>query len=356
MGFIRSSLLVMSTALLGLFATAPTSTTYHLQSYGIGSGGTSGSTSTTYGLTGIAGEQGDQASSTTYKAGTGLIPTQQANTPGAPTLTNAANTYDKLHITLDTGGNPSDTIFAIAISTDNFASNFNYVQSDHTVGATLSSSNYQTYTNWGGASGFNIIGLLPSTVYTVKVKAQQGKYTESAYSVTASASTVSPSLTFEIDVSATDSHTSPPYSTSFSNLLPNTVVNSSQYIWVSLETNGDNGGTVFISSQNTGLVSAAGSHTINSATADLSAVSEGYGAQLNSQTQTSGGPLAAQSPYTGTAQNVGIVDTAIRPLFVATSPIVGGRGSIVLKARATNGTPAAPDYSDILTLIASASF
>ncbi len=339
-----------------LFAAQPTSSTYKLESYGVGSGGSSGSSSATYKSTTISGEQGGSSNSTTYKAGTGLIPTQQANVPSAPTITNPASYYNKLHIVINTGNNPSDATFAIAISTDAFSSNVNYVQDDNTVGATLGASDWQTYTAWGSGSGFDVIGLLPNTTYTIKVKAEHGDFTESPYSATANASTVGASLTFDIDVSATDTDTSPPYAVSFNNLTANSVVDSNQKIWIDLDTNAQNGGTVFISSGQAGLSSSAATYTINSATANLSAVNEGYGGQNSSATQSSGGPLTAQSPYTGASQNVGILDSTLRPLYTATAPITAGRGSLLLKARSTTTTPAASDYADILTLIASASF
>ncbi|HSW37428.1 MAG TPA: hypothetical protein VLG37_03615 [Candidatus Saccharimonadales bacterium] len=356
MGFTKYSLLLAG-GLLSLFAAAPTSTTYHLQSYGVGSGGTAGSSSTNYSLSGISGEQGSsQSTSTTYKAGTGLNATQQANVPLAPTVTNPASYYNKLHIVIDNGSNPTDAKFAIAISTDAFASNINYIQNDNTVGPVLGPEDYQTYASWGSGTGFDVIGLAPSTVYTVKVKATQGKFTESAYSATGSASTVSPSLTFDIDVSATDSETAPPYTTNFGNLLPATVTNSPQKVWVDFDTNGANGGTVFITSKNGGLKSTATTYTITSATADLAVVSEGFGGQNSSATQSSGGPLTAQSPYTGSSQNVGIIDTTLRQLYTSANPIVAGRGSIQLKAKAASTTPAANDYTETLTLIAAASF
>lgn len=340
-----------------LFAAAPTSTTYQLQSYGIGSGGTSGSSSPTYTVNGTAGEQSQTTSaSTTYQAATGTNATEQSNVPAAPSITNPSNYYNKLHIVINNGGNPSDATFAIAISTDAFATTTNYVQNDSTVGAVLGSEDWQTYTSWGGASGFDVIGLLPNTTYTIKVKAERGNFTESGYSATASASTVGATLTFDIDVSASDTETSAPYNLTFNNLTPNSVIDSNQKVWVDLDTNGNSGASVFIASTNAGLHSNAASSTIASATADLASANTGYGAQNSSATQSSGGPLTAQSPYTSGSQNVGIVDTALRQIFNSANPVTAGRGSILLKARATSTTPAANDYADVLTVIASASF
>ena len=344
-------------SLLMFFAAAPASTSYKLESYGVGSGGAS-SSSTTYKATTITGEQGSSSSSTstTYTSRSGLITTQLANVPAAPTVTNPSSYYNKLHIVINNGGNPSDATFAIAISNNNFSPTTNYIKSDTTVTSTLNTTDWQTYSTWGGSSGFDVIGLAPNTTYTVKVKAKHGDFTESAYSATASAATANPSLTFDIDVSSTDSETSSPYTLNFGNLLPNTVTDGPQKIWIDFDTNATSGGTVFIASLNGGLRSTLASHTISSTTGDLSSLSEGFGAQNQSASQTSGGPFVAQSPYTSASQNIGITDTSLRQFYLSSSPIVAGRGSLLLKARATTDTPSAADYQDSLTFIASASF
>jgi hypothetical protein len=155
----------------------PASTDYKLKDFGFGTGGLGNASSTDYSINGISGEQsGGNLDGTSYDLGSGLVYTNQANVPPAPTFTNPSNYYNKLKIVIDTGSNPSDTKFAIAISTDNFVSDIRYVQNDDTVGATLGTEDYQTYTNWGGASGTLIIGLVPNTEYKVKVKAWQGIY------------------------------------------------------------------------------------------------------------------------------------------------------------------------------------
>lgn len=350
--------LTSSLLLVSLLAAAPTSSTYKLESYGVGSGGSADSSSATYRSTTISGEQGNAggSASATYVAGSGLIPTEQAGVPAAPTFTNPANYYNKLHIVIDSGGNPSDATFAIAISPDGFSPTTNYVQSDQTVGATLGSEDWLTYSGWGGASGVDIIGLLPNTTYTVKVKAEHGNFTESGYSATASVATVGAALTFDIDVSASDTETSAPYTISFGNLVADSVVDSPESVWIDIDTNGDSGAMVFVASSNGGLTSTAASHTIVSSTVNLAAVNEGFGAQNSTTTQSGGGPLAAQSPYNGGSQNVGVTDNSLRQIYVSSAPITAGRGSFILKARSTTDTPSGNDYADTLTLIAAAIF
>lgn len=335
----------------------PASTNYQLKDYGYGGGGLGNGSSSTYSIEGIFGEQNTSTlDGTTYDLGPGLEYTNQANVPPAPTFTNPNNYYNKLKLVIAPGGNPSDTTFAIAISTDNFSSDTRYVQSDTTVGATLGLEDYQTYSTWGGASGFNIIGLTANTTYTVKVKAWQGKFTETGYGPTASAATVSPQLTFDIDVSSTDSDTDPPFTTNFGDLIAGAVTDSPQKIWVDFTTNGESGGRVYITASNAGLSSTRASYTINAVTGNLTSLSEGFGAQGSTASQTSGSTFAIASAYDLASNNVATTDTTIREIFTTSGPVTGGRGSFLLKAKSSAVTPAASDYTETLTVIASASF
>jgi len=215
----------------------PASTNYKLKDFGFGTGGTGNSSSSNYLLNAITGEQsGAKMSGTNYNLGPGLEFTNQANVPAAPVFTNPGNYYNKLQIVLNTSDNPTDTEYAIAISTDNFVTETNYVQNDNTVGSTLGIEDYQTYVEWGGASGFFVVGLSSNTTYYVKVKAMQGKFTETNYGPVATAATVSPTLTFDIDVSATDTETDPPFSINFGDLVAGSVTDSPQKIWIDLST------------------------------------------------------------------------------------------------------------------------
>lgn len=354
-GVISASVSALSGLVL-VFAQVPSGTSYKLESYGVGSGGVANSTSTAYAMEGISGEvSGTQMTGTAYNGGSGLITTQLANVPSAPTLTNPANYYNKLRLVINDGGNASDAKFAIAISTDNFTTT-SYVQSDNTVGPALGIEDYQTYATWGGAGGFLIVGLTPTTTYTVKVRAMHGKFTESGYSATASAATVNPTITFDLDVSGSDVETGPPYNFVFNDLLPNTVTSSPSKIWVDFDTNGDFGGNIYVYGKNAGLKSAGVSYTIAALTGDLAVLGQGFGVQSASATQAAGGPFVVASPYDGSSDTVGVADTSIRKIYSAVAPITAGRSSMVLKAKVTNITPASNDYSEVLTLIGAASF
>lgn len=339
-----------------LFAAAPTSGNYQLHNYDYGSGGTSNSTSTNHSLNAITGQTGtSNSSSTNFTAKPGNNNVQQAHVPPAPTFTNPGNYYNKLSFIINPGANPSDTLFSIAISTDNFATT-QYIQNDNTIGAVRGIEDYQSYAAWGGGSGQLATGLAPNTTYYIKVNAFQGRFTETQYGPTASAATSPPTITFDIDVAAADSDTNPPFVMSLGNLLPSTVTTATSRIWIDIDTNANSGAKVYIASSNAGIRSNAQNFTLASATANLAAALTGYGAQGASVTQSAGGPLAISSPFNVAAQNVGVIGTVTREIFSSSSPITAGRGSLYLMAKVAPTTPASNDYQDTLTVTAAASF
>lgn len=340
-----------STAAFVFLLVMPASTNYKLKDFGFGTGGGGNATDGTYSLEAITGEiSGEKSTGGSVQLGPGLIFTGQANVPLAPTFDNPSNYYNKLRIILNASSNPDDTKFAIAISTDNFVSDTRYVQNDYTIGDTLGTEDYQTYASWGGGSDGYIIGLTPNTTYKVKVKAMQGKFTETGYGPIATAATVNPTLSFAI---TTDTQSSPPFSINFGSMNSG-IVNSSNphQINVSLDTNGTNGGRVYIYGINAGLYSTIANYKINAVSNDLSGISEGFGAQ-----GVSGGSLTLVSPYDQVGTNaVGIIDQTVRSIFYAAGPIVGGNGSFLFKAKPSSIAPSASDYAEILTVIASGSF
>jgi hypothetical protein len=206
-------------------------------------------------------------------------------------------------------------------------------------------ADYQTYATWGGSGGFYVIGLTANTTYKVKVKAMQGKFTETGYGPISSAATVNPTLSFNISTNLIN----------FGNLTAGSVVDSSNIV-VDFATNGASGGKVYFIGKNGGLLSSAKSHAIVSATTNLANPIEGFGAQGTNVTQSSGGPLAVVAPYNVATTNVGIVDSAVREIFSSAGPIAGGQGTFILKAKSVALTPAANDYKDLVTVIASGNF
>jgi hypothetical protein len=199
-------------------------------------------------------------------------------------------------------------------------------------------------------------GLSPSTVYSVKAKAIHGDFTESGYGPVSSAATVDPYLTFDIDTAPTDTVTNPPYEINFGDLVAGSVNTATNKLWVSLATNANNGALIYNDGKNAGLKSDAASYTIPSVTGDMASQTEGFGEQGDSATQTSGGPLTLTAPYDGTADNVGAIYASFQELMSTTTPVAGGRGSLLLKAKSQLLTPASSDYTELLTVVAAGSF
>lgn len=328
----------------------PVSSNYQLESYEFGGGGGTAN-STNYGIEGVLGETSGEQQSTNYKANSGLTFVQNANVPTV-TLTNSGNWYNRLLVEIGEENNPSDTNYAIAISDDNWVTT-EYVQNDNTVGGTLGAEDWQTYAAWGSGSGEYIIGLVPDTEYKVKVKATQGDFTESAWGPEATESTNPVTLSFDIDIGEdANASSDAPYNLSIGSLTVGSVTTATDKVWVDVATNAEYGGFVYVYGTNNGLRSDNTNYTITSATANLAAAEDGYGIQA---ANSSG--LTPVSPYDGSSDTVGAVNATIREVFnTASSAVINGRGSMTIKVKTSATTPASNDYTDILTLISSASF
>ena len=334
-------LLPLSVLLLATFSSSPS---FNLNSYSLGPGGTNSSTSTTYKAQANVGETSNgSTNSPTYILNNGGVQTQQLNVPLAPTLSNGSGTYyNKLLVTVNVGILPSDTVYAIDISSDNFVSN-NYIQVD---GTQTSTAFYQTYTSWGGASGTYAINLAPSTSYKVKVAAKQGLYTNTVYGPFASSSTVAPSIVFSLS----------PSTVSLGNLNAGSVISSGSPVTFNFDTNAASGGNIYVAGKSGGLHSTKSSYTINALSANLTVQTEGFGLKGASAMQTSGGPLSILAPYNGAANNVGTESTTYTSVFSSPNSIVGGVGTLNFLAKSASIDPANQDYQEILTFVASASF
>lgn len=336
-----------------MMAVMPSTNTYQLNSYGFGSGGTANSSTGNYSLEGISGEVSSQADSTsTYTLKPGYVETQQANVPTV-TLTNPSNYYDKLHLVIGQQNNPSDALYALQVCVGGdfpCGGTILYVKSDHTLGSTLTVADYQGYASLGSGTGINIIGLSTSTTYYIRAKATQGTFTESAYGPSSNAATSAQEISFCLYTNANCGAGGT--SETFSGLVAGSVTNSPSNIGVDFATNADAGGSVYIYSNNGGLVSTtAPGSPITSATADLSSASQGFGARVASVTS-----LTVISPYDGSGNNVGVLGTTANTILNTNSPVAGGAAAIQLQAKASNTTPAATDYAEVLTIIAAARF
>jgi len=299
-------------------------------------------------------------SSNTYMNLAGLTYTLEPNTPPAPTITNPSNYYNKLSISINNANNPSDTTFAIQIASNSadFSQNVYYVQSgSDTLGQT---PDWENYITWNSGSSFTLVGLSAGTTYYVRVAAKRGTFQLGRYGAIASSATVNPSFTLNVQ---TSSQTVPPFSVFIGTMAPGGgIITSPDTVTTTISTNANNGGLIYLYSQNAGLKSlTASSYTINTVPGktDLSTLTEGYGVQgvTAGLGQGSGGPMKFDSPYDGTLTTVGVVDASKRQFADSSSaPVTAGTAAFSLKARAKTTTPAAGDYTDTITIVATGSF
>lgn len=339
-----------------VFANSPASPNYRLNEWSVGGGGDKG-TSTNY-QTQLTNDSlaADQMGSSTYQLNAGLLFVEMANVPPSPAVTNPSNYYNKLHLVIDAGSNPTDSTFAVAVSPDNFVTTTYYVKADNTLGPTLSASDWRSLASWGSTTGINILGLTPNTTYYVKVKAEQGDFTETPWGPTASATTDIPRLSFDLDVAATDTETSAPYHVSLGQLEPGSIITASDKVWTDFSTNADSGGVVYVAGTNNGLASSHTGHTIPGFSGDLAGQTEGYGLITSVITQTTGGPFTADNPFAGSGNTVGATGTTLIPLATSLSPLTGGRHGLDVKTVISQLTPAASDYAETLTIVSAATF
>jgi hypothetical protein len=333
---------LVSSALV-MFAALSSSTHYQLNNYSVGPGGTNNSSSTTYDLQATVGEQANgTANSTTYTGNNGSIQAEQLDVPLAPTLSNNSGAYyNQLNCIITTTNEPSDSTYAIAVSTNSFATT-SYVQASGALG---SSPVFQSYSTWGSGSGFQITGLTSNTTYQVKVSAMEGQFTNTAYGSYASAATGSPTITFSVS----------PNSASLGSFLPNTIKTSSNLSFT-YATNATSGGDVYVLGKNNGFYSPSKSYTISAYSGNLTGVSQGFGIQATNPSETSGGPLTTVSPFNGTSNTVGAESTTLQPIFATTSSIVGGTANANIQVKAAGSAPTASDYGEVFTFVAAASF
>ncbi|MBU1178613.1 DUF2341 domain-containing protein [Patescibacteria group bacterium] len=124
----------------------------------------------------VKAKNGDDAE--TVFGGTAALYTL-ANIPGTPAL--SAVTTNSFDVTLDTNGNPANpTVYEIRV---NDGTTDYYVQADGSLALTEA---WQTNALWGTTT---VSGLIPSTTYTVDVRAKNGDDEITAYGGTASATT-----------------------------------------------------------------------------------------------------------------------------------------------------------------------
>lgn len=329
-------------------ASLPSSTNFKIQNYSFGAGGTINSSSTNFKLNGVAGEvEFGRPGSTNFKSGSGLSYMMKANVPAAPTLSTPGNNYDRIQVILNTSSNPTDATYAIEISTSStFASNNNFVNTDGTLGTTLTSSNFQTYTAWGGSSGSFITGLTSNTTYFVRVTARQGNFTQSEWGPSASAATNFASLTFTINNPTI----------TFNNLSSaNSYTDSTQSDTFTTSTNAFNGYTIY--GWDTRALTAQ-SNTISNYASPNSAPTAWSGTGFGYTTNdTNLGGTGGANRFSSGTNYAGFKTTgpgdpvADNTGPVTTSPITNDHFQVSYRVTASNTTPAGKYTNTIIYTI-----
>ncbi|MEA3249301.1 MAG: hypothetical protein U9Q03_03010 [Patescibacteria group bacterium] len=131
-------------------------------------------------------------------------------------------------------------------------------------------------------------------------------------------------------------------------------------IFITAEGNGTGGLVVSVVNDSTGLASVSvPADVVTSASATLSAGTEGYGICVFSITEDAGSPTSftSASPYNGSCDKssnhaVGITDTTSRTVMSATGELKSGSSEVLVKTAVSTDTAAHSDYVSNLTFIA----
>jgi hypothetical protein len=280
--------------------------------------------------------------------------------------------YDRAILQIDTQNNPTDTLYLIEVSPDNFVTNYVVSGVTRTLKSytSKSSADYLTKVQWEAApwQQVTILGLKPNTQYSARVRALHGNYTESSTGPTVIATTAVTSASLDLDI-ATDFNTenNPPYSINLGNLAPEVgKILGTPQIKIDFSTNAQQGATIFVSDSFSGLKSSSTNYLLTSSSEDLatSVSGDGFGLQAFDKTQASesNGFATISSFYATTASNVGAVSSTVLNIIGCSKTAVlsdcsGGTstwitgGSILVRvgARASLNAPTNSDYSDSLS-------
>ncbi|MDP2656684.1 MAG: hypothetical protein Q8P11_03930 [bacterium] len=182
-----------------------------------------------------------------------------------------------------------------------------------------------------------------------------------------------PTMSFDIDTATTDTESATPYSVSLGTLSASTLTTSNSSInsiFLDLTSNAGNGSTITVMGSNGGLYSTTADNTITLATSEETVIAgqEKFGMCVASATQVSGtGTFTASSTYdangasnctilNGGTPTIGKINTTATSILSTDGTITTGRAQILLKASITGLTPAASDYTETLTFIATGEF
>ncbi len=149
--------------------------------------------------------------SANYKLGTGQGYTIMANVPTVASfntndisLCGEGGCYDRARFEIDTQSNPSDTLYLVEISSDNWTT-VQCLDGDTHLPKPIADkdiNDYLTQGAWqaGTWSGLNILGLQSNTTYQLRIRALNGDFTESEPGPSTEARTNNPTIVFDLDI------------------------------------------------------------------------------------------------------------------------------------------------------------
>lgn len=306
----------------------------------------------------IAAQPGIQCFETVSSGSTNCLTGPTELSGGMVALCGTGGCYDKARFEIITNNNPSDTLYTIAISTDNFVNDIQYIDGvtfkpeavgNHDI------NDFRTQAYWE-AEVFNIKGLASNTIYTIQISALSGDFTQSDYSKSSSTTTGIGTIFFDIDIAASSgisTESGSPYTVAFSgadDLVGGAAATTApSLVWLDIDSNSSGGVAVIQFGKNGGLYSATTTQTISSTSTDLDTSSEGFGLQsfyIYNDTSDYLGDLTATTNYSGSLNNVGAVTTTANKIYDGDGPISNGRVGMYLIAKAGTSKVPANDYSE----------
>jgi len=282
----------------------------------------------------------------------------ELTTGGMVAICGPSGCYNQARFEIDTNDNPTDTLYAVMISTDNFVSDIRYINGSNFWPETISTHNlsdFLTKTDWE-TEDFNIQGLQSGTTYYIRIFALHGDLTQTQPGPIANATTSSGSVFFDIDIEdqyGVSAETNSPYNIYFSGAYEliggSAPVTAEDRIWLDAGTNSQGGLAIITYGVNGGLKSNTTGQTIVSATADLNTTSDGFGIQseyINQDSYPYLGSISATTAYSGSGNSVGIIGTTATKVYESSTPIFNGRMALKVIAKPGTDKTAATDYQE----------
>lgn len=290
----------------------------------------------------------------------------ELNTYGMVAVCGPGGCYDRARVEISEEGNPSDTLYSIEISTDNFVSDIQYIdgstykpedESSHDI------NDYRTKVNWENEVT-NIQGLSSGVQYYIRINALHGDFTESDFGPSSTATTAGAVISFDIDIADSNGiseESSEPYTLAFTGvdelIAGAAATTNTNYIWLDVETNSAGGFALVQKGKYGGLYSTNNDQLISSSTEDLDVTgSEGFGLQSGyinyDDSSDSLGDISSMANYSGSLNNVGEISSSVfNKIYDGDGPINDGRMGLKVIARAGTDKNPATDYEEEITLI-----